>query len=62
VTAAKLEDSAIGSPPVGAGLDIVIVPLTGVVDPPTTVVGLIVKETTVGALIFRAPVTFVVPS
>jgi hypothetical protein len=40
----------------------VTVPTTGVEDPPRMVVGLTVKEVTVGALMFSAPVAVVVPN
>jgi len=60
VAPARFDESVIGSPPAGAGLEMVTVPVEFV--PPSTVVGLSERVVTVGALTFRGPVTLVVPS
>jgi hypothetical protein len=60
VAAPKLEVKVIGSPPVGAALEMVTVPTE--MAPPTSVAGLSDSAVIVGALMFSAPVTLVAPT
>ncbi len=60
VAAANVDDREMGSPPVGAALEIVTVPTE--LAPPRTDVGLRVRPVTVGPAIARLPAADVVPT